>query len=70
MMVERYKYFRFTPRTVRLSITYVFIVPALFGYLGYMTDVRLSKFLSIIQDSNKTDLMLGRGLGRATVGHA
>lgn len=39
MIVDRYKYFRWTPRTAGVTIAYVIVVPALFGYLGFATDV-------------------------------
>ena len=31
---NRYKYFKWTPKTVRLSLIYVVIVPSIIGYLG------------------------------------
>ena len=40
MIVNRHKYFKWTPRTTWLTLTYVVFVPAAFGYMGYMTDVR------------------------------
>lgn len=42
MMVNRHKYFRWTPRTAWLTFTYVVVVPAMFGYLGFVTDVSFS----------------------------
>lgn len=44
MMVERYRFFRWTPRTAWISFAYVIAVPALFGYMGYVTDVSLSSY--------------------------
>jgi hypothetical protein len=41
MMVNRHKYFRWTPRTAWLNIIYVLAVPAALGTAGYMTDVSL-----------------------------
>ncbi|KAF2120179.1 hypothetical protein BDV96DRAFT_642027 [Lophiotrema nucula] len=38
MMVNRHKYFRWTPRTARITFIYVVAVPAVLGTLGYMTD--------------------------------
>ncbi|KAL9054528.1 MAG: hypothetical protein Q9162_004084 [Coniocarpon cinnabarinum] len=38
MMVERYKFFRWTPRTASITIAYVLVVPAIFGYMGFATD--------------------------------
>ncbi|MCJ1230776.1 hypothetical protein MMC12_007450 [Toensbergia leucococca] len=45
MYVNRHKYFRWTQRTAWISFVYVVAVPALFGYVGYVTDVSL-EFLS------------------------
>jgi hypothetical protein len=39
MMVNRHKYFRWTPRTAWLTVIYVIAVPAALGTAGYMTDV-------------------------------
>ena len=39
MNVNRHKYFRWTPRTAWLTFAYVVVVPAMFGYLGFVTDV-------------------------------
>lgn len=40
MMVDRYKFFRWTPRTAWLSFAYVVAFPAFIGYLAFVTDVR------------------------------
>ena len=39
MTVNRHKYFRWTPRTAWLTVTYVVLVPAALGVAGYMTEV-------------------------------
>ena len=39
MQVNRHKYFRWTPRTVWLTVAYVVVVPSMFGYMGFVTDV-------------------------------
>lgn len=39
MQSNRYKYFRWTPRTVRLSVLYVIVIPGLFAYTAIQTDV-------------------------------
>lgn len=39
MNSNRYKYFRWTPRTARLTFIWVAVVPGLVGYLAYKTDV-------------------------------
>ncbi|KAF2084048.1 hypothetical protein K490DRAFT_69163 [Saccharata proteae CBS 121410] len=35
---NRYKYFRWTPRTVWITVAYVFIVPSMLGVVAYTTD--------------------------------
>lgn len=40
MTTNRVKYFRFTPRTARITFMYVAFVPTLFGILAYQTDGR------------------------------
>lgn len=39
MQTNRVKYFRWTPRTARITFMYVVFVPALFGIVAYQTDV-------------------------------
>jgi len=39
MMVDRYKYFRWTKRTAWLSIAYVIAFPTFMGYWSYKYDV-------------------------------
>jgi hypothetical protein len=39
MQANRYKYFRWTPRTARISFIYVVVVPTIFAYVAYKTDV-------------------------------
>ncbi|KAH6603469.1 nadh:ubiquinone oxidoreductase subunit [Trichoderma cornu-damae] len=38
MQKNRHRYFRFTPRTARISFLYIAVVPAIFGYVAYKTD--------------------------------
>ncbi|EHA57966.1 hypothetical protein MCOR27_003711 [Pyricularia oryzae] len=38
MNTNRYKYFRWTPRTVKISLMYVVVVPSILGYFAYTTD--------------------------------
>ena len=42
MSANRWKYFRWTPRTAWISFVYIVAVPSVVGYVGYVTDVRLS----------------------------
>lgn len=39
MTSNRYKYFRWTPRTARITFAYMVIVPGIVGYIAYKTDV-------------------------------
>ncbi|KUI64056.1 hypothetical protein VM1G_10867 [Cytospora mali] len=35
---NRYKYFRWTPRTALISFNYVILVPSILGYFAYATE--------------------------------
>ena len=48
MSANRWKYFRWTPRTAWISFVYIVAVPSVIGYVGYVTDVRLSLFLEMV----------------------
>ncbi|KAI5805627.1 NADH:ubiquinone oxidoreductase 6.6kD subunit, partial [Peziza echinospora] len=37
MHQNRYKYFRWTPRTAKITFAYVVVVPGLLGWLAYAT---------------------------------
>lgn len=39
MQKNRYKYFRWTPRTATITFMYVIVGPAIVGYIGYKTQV-------------------------------
>ncbi len=39
MAANRWKYFRWTPRTAWLTFVYVVAVPSAVGYMGFVTDV-------------------------------
>lgn len=39
MNANRYKYFRWTPRTAWITFVYVAVVPSVLGYIGYVTEV-------------------------------
>ncbi|KAF9872708.1 nadh: ubiquinone oxidoreductase subunit [Colletotrichum karsti] len=41
MQSNRHIYFRWTPRTARISFIYIAVVPAIIGYIGYKSDVSL-----------------------------
>lgn len=38
---NRYKHFRWTPRTAWHSLLYMALIPATLGYIAYKSDVRL-----------------------------
>ncbi|KAL2169679.1 hypothetical protein VTG60DRAFT_5818 [Thermothelomyces hinnuleus] len=38
MVQNRYKYFRWTKRTARITFVYAAVIPAIIGYLGYQND--------------------------------
>jgi hypothetical protein len=39
MMKVRHKFFRWTPRTAKITIIYVAVIPSIMGYIAYKTDV-------------------------------
>jgi hypothetical protein len=39
MSNNRYKYFKWTPKTARVTFAYVFLIPSIFLYIGYKTEV-------------------------------
>lgn len=39
MQRKRHHYFRWTPRTVKITIMYMVVVPAITGYVAYWNDV-------------------------------
>ena len=39
MYVKRHEYFKWTPRTTWLTFVYTALIPGMFLYLGYRTDV-------------------------------
>ncbi|RYP04469.1 hypothetical protein DL765_010176 [Monosporascus sp. GIB2] len=38
MTTNRHKYFRWTPRTARITFMYAVFVPAIFTFMAYQTD--------------------------------
>ncbi|KAL2156185.1 hypothetical protein VTH82DRAFT_930 [Thermothelomyces myriococcoides] len=38
MVQNRYKYFRWTKRTARITFVYAVVIPGIIGYLGYQND--------------------------------
>jgi hypothetical protein len=47
MSANRWKYFRWTPRTACISLAYMVAVPAVFGYIGFVTDVSTSSVVVV-----------------------
>lgn len=39
MYVKRHEYFRWTPRTARITITYVVLIPSIFMYMAFHYEV-------------------------------
>ncbi len=58
MMVERYKFFRWTPRTAWLSFAYMVAFPTFIGYLGFVTDVS-SRSFNYMVDIERERLLKG-----------
>ena len=46
MNANRWKYFRWTPRTAWITFVYAAVVPSVLGYVGYVTEV--SGLLSLL----------------------
>lgn len=44
MMKTRHHYFRWTPRTAKITFIYVAVIPAIMGYIAYKTDVSIPKY--------------------------
>lgn len=61
MTTNRYKYFRWTPRTAWITFVYVAVVPSIFGYFAYTTDVSTHRpSLSLTPRTCRTDRAIGR----------
>lgn len=54
MTTNRYKYFRWTPRTAWITFVYVAVVPTIVGTLAYKTEVGGSPVISRSLDTRKT----------------
>ena len=51
MSANRWKYFRWTPRTAWITFVYVVAVPSVIGYVGYVTEVS-RRFLSSLDSKD------------------
>lgn len=38
MWINRYKYFRWTGRTAKITFAYMVVVPSIIGYIAYTSD--------------------------------
>lgn len=63
MTMNRARYFRWTPRTARITIMYAVVVPCFFGVLGYSTDVS-DAGRRLCLSSSVTERRFGFGDGR------
>lgn len=64
MQSTRYKYFRWTGRTARITFAYVVMFPAFVGYWGYVTDVSFPHDLHCSEGEEEDE---GRGDGEGVV---
>jgi uncharacterized membrane protein YeiB len=39
MSANRYKYFKWTPKSTRITVQYVLVIPAILAYFAYKQDV-------------------------------
>lgn len=69
MSANRWKYFRWTPRTAWLSVAYVVVVPAVFGYVGFVTDVSICFLLTLCSCKGVGILGAGHRRGRDWFGN-
>jgi hypothetical protein len=53
MMKSRHHYFRWTPRTAKITFIYVGVIPAIMGYIAYKTDVSLAAAAAAISRISK-----------------
>lgn len=71
MQKVRHQYFRWTPRTAKITFMYVVVVPTLVGYIAYKTDVSSTILMAATWEEATTDwcrdsLISGQS-GRATL---
>lgn len=59
MTMNRARFFRWTPRTARITFIYVVVVPMFFGVLGYKYDVRTPRGV-LLQDTDLFPIELFR----------
>lgn len=54
MMKNRHHYFRWTPRTAKITFIYVAVIPAIMGYIAYKTDVSFCRRARYARDESLT----------------
>lgn len=59
MMKTRHHYFRWTPRTAKITFIYVGVIPAIMGYIAYKTDVSFAEEYGTRVESLTTQGTLG-----------
>ncbi|RKF55469.1 NADHubiquinone oxidoreductase 6.6kD subunit [Golovinomyces cichoracearum] len=53
MWINRYKYFRWTGRTAKITFAYMVVVPSIIGYIAYTSDVRSSSIIGPVAKETK-----------------
>lgn len=71
MSANRWKYFRWTPRTAWITFVYVVAIPSVVGYIGWSTEVSWLSFSSRLLSScprQRNLLCMTRVIGRGIDG--
>lgn len=68
MQVNRYKYFRWTPRTGFLTTLYVFVIPGIVGYIGWKWDVSFPLFHLLSYEPNIISSIRAPGTSEQSAG--
>ena len=55
MTVNRYKYFRWTPRSARITFVYAVAIPMVLLYCGWRIEVRLVFSYTVVAESLVVD---------------
>lgn len=61
MTSNRHNYFRWTPRTAKITIMYAVVVPFIVGYVGYKFDVSFSIPIPWASGMQKADKGVSQG---------
>ncbi|CAP68618.1 uncharacterized protein PODANS_7_5900 [Podospora anserina S mat+] len=68
MQINRYKYFRWTPRTGFLTTLYVFVIPGIVGYIGWKWDVSFPLFHLLSYEPNIISSIRAPGTSEQSAG--